>query len=158
MSSVDKEYYEYLSKLDKEDLITKLMNLESQNNELSNENYELGRENERLKSGELVSPKVAKQSFEMRDKALKKLETRIEELEDATKVKDMLIEQLENQNDRLIAQRDAQEQQLAKYKRALELASKPRNDWGYGDYNFSLDDTYDDYYLDLAKKELEEQK
>lgn len=70
MSNIDKEYYEYLNKLDKEELITKVMNLESQNNELSNENYELGRENERLKSGELVSPEVAKQSFEMRDKAL----------------------------------------------------------------------------------------
>lgn len=49
MSSVDNEYYKYLSKLDKEDLITELMNLESQNNELSNENYELGRENEKLR-------------------------------------------------------------------------------------------------------------
>lgn len=49
MSSVDNEYYKYLSKLDKEDLITELMNLESQNNELSNENYELGRENDQLK-------------------------------------------------------------------------------------------------------------
>ena len=70
MSNIDKEYYEYLNKLDKEELITKVMNLESQNNELSNENYELGRENVKLKSGELVSPEVAKQSFEMRDKAL----------------------------------------------------------------------------------------
>lgn len=77
MSSLDKEYYEYLNKLDKEDLITKVMNLESQNNELSNENYELGRENERLKSGEFVSPEVAKQSFEMRDKALKKYEEKL---------------------------------------------------------------------------------
>ena len=77
MSSVEKEYYEYLDKLGKEELITRVVNLESQNNELSNENYELGRENEqlkkenvKLKSGELVSPEVVKQSFEMRDKAL----------------------------------------------------------------------------------------
>ena len=49
MSSVEKEYYEYLDKLDKEELITRLVNLESQNNELSNENYELGGENEQLK-------------------------------------------------------------------------------------------------------------
>ena len=51
------------------------------------------------------------------------------------------------------------DQQLAIYKRALELASKPRNDWGCTDreYNNYKYDTYYDYYLDQAKKELEEQ-
>ena len=167
MSNIDKEYYEYLNKLDKEELITKVMNLESQNNELSNENYELGRENVKLKSGELVSPEVVKQSFEMRDKALKKLETRIAELEDAIKVKDMLIERLENQNDRLIAQRDTQEQQLAIYKRALQLACDSIRDMYCSDYCvFTRDERcngkcyYEKYYnkeqfLDQAKKELE---
>ena len=49
--------------------------------------------------------------------------------------------------------------ELAIYKRALELASKPRNDWGCTDreYNNYKYDTYYDYYLDQAKKELEEQ-
>lgn len=48
---------------------------------------------------------------------------------------------------------------LAIYKRALELASKPRNDWGCTDreYNNYKYGTYYDYYLDQAKKELEEQ-
>ena len=118
MSSVDKEYYEYLSKLSKEDLITEVMNLESQNNEYSNENYELGRENEHIK-----------------------------ELEDSIKVKDMLIEQLENQNDRLIGERDTYEQQLAIYKKALELACDyTESEWG---------NEYDpDYFLQQAKEEL----
>ena len=51
------------------------------------------------------------------------------------------------------------DQQIAIYKRAFELASKPRNDWGCTDreYNNYKYDTYYDYYLDQAKKELEEQ-
>lgn len=51
------------------------------------------------------------------------------------------------------------DQQIAIYKRALKLASKPRNDWGCTDreYNNYKYDTYYDYYLDQAKKELEEQ-
>lgn len=46
---------------------------------------------------------------------------RIEELEDAIKCSNLLIKQLENQNDRLIKQRDDAEQELTLYKKALEL-------------------------------------
>ena len=51
------------------------------------------------------------------------------------------------------------DKELKVYKRALELASKPRNDWGCTDreYNNYKYDTYYDYYLDQAKKELEEE-
>ena len=54
---------------------------------------------------------------------------------------------------------EAKDKELKVYKRALELASKPRNDWGCTDreYNNYKYDTYYDYYLDQAKKELEEQ-
>ena len=85
MSNVDNEYYKRLMKLDKCELAEKVMNLESQNNEYSNENYVLGRENEqlrkenaKLKSGEFVLPEVAKQSFEMRDKVLRIYEEKLE--------------------------------------------------------------------------------
>jgi hypothetical protein len=48
----------------------------------------------------------------------------IKELEDAIKCSNLLIEQLENQNDRLIKQRDNAEQELAFYKKALEIKLK----------------------------------
>lgn len=81
--------------------------------------------------------------------------------QDSIKVKDMLIEQLENQNDRLIAQRDTQKQQLAIYKRALELACVDiLSEIGLYpfitfDYEVQFKKEYDNY-LDQAKKELEE--
>ena len=61
--------------------------------------------------------------------------------------------------EKLLKESEAKDQQIAIYKRALELASKPRNDWGCTDreYNNYKYDTYYDYYLDQAKKELEEQ-
>ncbi len=99
---------------------------------------------------------------------LAKDDKRIAELNDAIKVKDMLIEQLENQNDKLIEQRDKQEQQSAIYKRALELACNEIQDMYCSDYCICTRDerckgkcAYEKYYnkeqfLDQAKKELEE--
>ena len=80
----------------------------------------------------------------------------IEELEDAIRCSNLLIEQLENQNDRLIKQRDDAEQELALYKKALELACESFTMFmrKQGEQNYD----YKDVCLQRAKEILDEQK
>lgn len=100
--------------------------------------------NELIKTLEIDGKKVSEKYIAVFNSILKE---KLIEKDDAIKCSNLLIEQLENQNDKLIKQRDDAEQELALYKKAFELA------YYRGDEFICEEDV-----LKKAKEEIDEQK